>query len=251
MLKRTLLFLVFSHSLNAADKKLPLPLQLIENQGGEIVDSFSAPSGITGYLVDFRGNAVSVYVSADKNYLFTGKMLDAKGRDMGNEALENYIRGPLSEKKWQTLLSSNWISDGNQTAEKVIYTFTDPNCPYCKKFWENVRPWVDSGDVQVRHILVGILKADSYGKSAAILSAKDPAKALLEHESGVNGAIRPLDSPSKKVQEALDENHLLMKTLGISGTPAIYYKDKTNTVKLHMGLPSASQLKQIISSKGD
>lgn len=40
-----------------------------------------------------------------------------------------------------------------------------------------------------------------------------------------------------------------MRSLGVSATPAIYYKDKTNAVKLHMGLPSASQLEQIIGLK--
>ncbi|MCW8092710.1 thiol:disulfide interchange protein DsbG [Alteromonas sp. ASW11-130] len=251
MLKRAFLFLVFSHSILAADGKLPQPLQLIEKQGGEVVDSFDAPSGMTGYIVDFRGNALTVYLSKNKHYLFTGKMLDSTGRDMGKEALEGYISGPQSEKKWQTLLSSNWVLDGSEDAEKVIYTFTDPNCPYCKRFWEDARPWVESGKVQIRHILVGILKADSYGKSAAILSAKDPAEALHQHEASSSRPIRPLESPSEKVRTQLKENHLLMQSLGVSATPAIYYKDKTNAVQLHMGLPPTSQLEQILGSKGD
>ena len=251
MLKRVFLFLVFSHSIYAADNQLPHSLKFIQKQGGEVVESFNAPSGMTGYIVEFRGNALTVYLTEDEQYLFTGKMLDATGRDIGEEALEGYINGPQSEKKWQALRSSNWIPDGSEDAEKVIYTFSDPNCPYCKKFWENARPWVASGEVQIRHILVGILKADSYGKSAAILSAKDPAEALYEHQASENGSVRPLTSPSETVRTQLEENHLLMQTLGISAVPAIYYKDKTNALKLHMGLPGALQLEQIMSSKGD
>ncbi|WP_232365098.1 hypothetical protein [Salinimonas marina] len=94
MLKRALLLLAFAHPTVAADNELPKPLQFIEKQGGEVVDSYAAPAGVTGYIVDFRGNALTVYLSEDKQYLFTGKMLDAAGRDMGKEKLDEYIRGP-------------------------------------------------------------------------------------------------------------------------------------------------------------
>ncbi|AEE25382.1 thiol:disulfide interchange protein DsbG [Paraglaciecola chathamensis] len=249
MLKKALVLIIFTQSTFATPSPLPQPLKLITSQGGEIVDSFTAPAGVTGYIVDYRGKALTVYLSKNQQHIFTGKMLDATGRDMGQEVLEEYIRGPQSEKKWQTFSSSNWIIDGSEDAENVIYTFTDPNCPYCKRFWKDARPWVESGKVQIRHILVGILKADSYGKSAAILSAEDPTEALHQHEARDNSSLRPLKSPSEKVSAQLKENHFLMRSLGVSATPAIYYKDKTNAVKLHMGLPSASQLEQIIGLK--
>ncbi len=123
----------------------------------------------------------------------------------------------------------------------MIYTFTDPNCPYCKKFWQQARPWVEAGKVQIRHILVGILKADSFDKSAAILSAEDPATALYQHESGNEVNIRTIASLSKSVKEKLNANHTLMQSLGVSATPAIYYKDSENAVSRHMGLPGPRQ----------
>jgi thiol:disulfide interchange protein DsbG len=43
-------------------------------------------------------------------------------------------------------------------------------------FWEQARPWVKAGKVQLRHIMVGIIREDSPGKSAALLAAKDPQK---------------------------------------------------------------------------
>ncbi len=51
--------------------------------------------------------------------------------------------------------------DGKDNAPKIIYMFSDPNCPYCNRFWQLARPWVDSGKVQIRHIMVGILSHDS------------------------------------------------------------------------------------------
>src|SRR3546814_5178612 len=82
----------------------------------------------------------------------------------------------------------------NDTATTEIYTYVhtlslhdalpicDANCPYCNAFWEAARPWVDSGKVQLRHILVGIIKDDSPAKAAAILGAPDRSAALLTNE---------------------------------------------------------------------
>ncbi|AMN13745.1 thiol:disulfide interchange protein DsbG [Alteromonas macleodii] len=251
MLRNVLLLIAIAMSGLATASSLPQPLKFIESQGGEVVNAFDAPSGVTGYIIDFRGNALTVYLSEDKQYLFTGKMLDASGRDIGETALNAYISGPQSEKNWQALGSSNWIPDGDNDAERVIYTFTDPNCPYCKKFWQQARPWIEAGKVQIRHIMVGILKADSFDKSAAILSADDPAKALYQHEVGNEGTVLTITPPSDNAREKLKINHTLMQKLGVSATPAIFYKDSKNVVDLHMGLPGLSQLEEIMGSKGD
>ena len=94
MLRNILLLITIANSGLATASSLPQSLQLIENQGGEVVNAFDTPSGVTGYIIDFRGNALTVYLSEDKQYLFTGKMLDATGRDMGETALNAYITGP-------------------------------------------------------------------------------------------------------------------------------------------------------------
>ncbi|CAM5602480.1 hypothetical protein SSTU70S_03334 [Stutzerimonas stutzeri] len=58
-------------------------------------------------------------------------------------------------------------------------------------FWKQARPWVESGKVQLRHIMVGMLRADSAGKSAALLSASKPEAALNEHEAAGKASKRP------------------------------------------------------------
>lgn len=251
MYKKSLLLIFISNSIYAAQPTLPTPLEFVKKQGGVIVESFNAPANITGYVIDFRGSALTVYLTADKQYLLTGKMIDAQGRDVGETALDAYVTGPKSEKSWQDLSSSNWVLDGKEDAERIIYTFTDPNCPYCKRFWQAARPWVESGKVQIRHILVGILKVDSYGKAAAILAADNSAEALHEHEASLESALRALASPPLKIRQTLEQNHNLMKKLGISATPAIYYKDDADVVKLQMGLPGASQMSAIFDSAKD
>ncbi len=60
----------------------------------------------------------------------------------------------------------------------VLYVFADPFCPYCKQFWQQARPWVDSGKVQLRTLLVGVIKPESPATAAAILASKNPAQTL-------------------------------------------------------------------------
>jgi protein-disulfide isomerase len=38
------------------------------------------------------------------------------------------------------------------------------------KFWQQARPWVESGKVQIRTLLVGVIKPESPATAAAILA---------------------------------------------------------------------------------
>ena len=108
---------------------------------------------------------------------------------------------PTSERIWGQLAQATWLADGQAKAPRTVYVFTDPNCPYCNKFWSDARPWVDSGKVQLRHVIVGILTPTSPGKAAALLADKNPAQALDAYERGhlaatlkamASGRLRPL-----------------------------------------------------------
>ncbi|WP_444677058.1 thiol:disulfide interchange protein DsbG [Halomonas sp. E19] len=105
------------------------------------------------------------------------------------------MRAPLDAQLWQDLEQSHWIQDGDPAAPRVLYTFTDPNCPYCVRFWEMARPWVEAGEVQLRHVMVGILQPNSPAKAAALLGADDPAAALHNHSEGES--IAPRRSPAR------------------------------------------------------
>lgn len=85
---------------------------------------------------------------------------------------------------WDKLKDSAWIADGSDSAEKFVYVFTDPNCPYCKRLWNDARPWVDAGKIQLRHVMVGTLGESSQKKAAYLLSTENPEAALKDNESG-------------------------------------------------------------------
>jgi thiol:disulfide interchange protein DsbG len=146
--------------------------------------------------------------------------------------------------------SSTWIADGSKTAPRVIYLFSDPNCPYCNMFWEQARPWVKAGKVQLRHIMVGIIREDSAAKSATLLADKSPETALNAHESaGKSSPLKPLATIPKEIQTKLDANLKLMTDLGLSATPAIFYLDDQGHLQQQQGAPSPETLSTIMGPK--
>jgi thiol:disulfide interchange protein DsbG len=159
---------------------------------------------------------------------------------------------PAPASVWQQLETSHWIADGSAKAPRVVYVFTDANCPYCTKFWDDTRPWVDSGKVQLRHLLVGIIAPTSPGKAATLLTDPNPAAALANYErvqlgqakqtiaSGDpqplhGGALRPLQTIPPAIRAEIEANQGLMKSLHIPGTPGVVWRDAQGTVRVVMG----------------
>ena len=167
----------------AQAEELPEAIKAVEARGGEVVGRFEAPGGLKGYAARYNGQGMALYLTPDGEHVLIGSLLDAKGEDLTRAHLEKLVYEPLGKEMWTRMENSTWIADGKADAPRIIYMFSDPNCPYCNMFWKQARPWVESGKVQLRHIMVGMLRADSAGKSAALLSAKDPQAALNEHEA--------------------------------------------------------------------
>lgn len=225
----------------------PAPIAATQARGVEIIDKFDAPAGLQGFAGKINGQGIALYLTEDQQHVIVGTLLDAQGADLSREPLERLVYEPMSGEVWAKLESSHWISDGAHDAPRIVYSFTDPNCPFCSMFWKQARPWVDAGKVQVRHIMVGILREDSLGKSAALLAAKDPSAALQEHES--SKPVTPLKAIPPAIAEQLKANYQLMGQLGASATPAIFYQDKQGRLQQQLGAPQPQKLQEIFAEQ--
>ncbi|MGS1012966.1 thiol:disulfide interchange protein DsbG [Rhodanobacter sp. UC4450_H17] len=234
----------------AADTTQPAPVTALSAQGLEIVEKFDAPSGLTGYAATVQGRPIAIYVTSDRKHAIVGTLVDAAGKDMTSGPLERIVAGPQGEKAWKQMESAAWVLDGSKDAKTIVYEFTDPNCPYCHKFWEVARPWVDAGKVQIRHVMVGILKSDSAPKAATILAAKDPAAAFAraEREYG-QGGIKVADNIPDSAHKKVAANNELMQSLGYFATPTILYKKANGEIGVKQGLPQGKDIDAILGSK--
>ena len=236
--------------LAAQAKNWPAPIKAIEAQGVEIIGTFAAPGGLTGYAGVAQMQPLAIYLTADGKHAIVGSMIDAKGNNLSQKSLEKLVGKPMTDRVWSQLEKSTWIGDGKSTAPRVVYTFTDPNCPYCNKFWKDARPWVDAGKVQLRHVMVAILGPTSPGKAAALLSAKDPQAALTQHEQQhAKGGTQALSQVPTNIRAQLDANQKLMQQLGSSATPTIFYKDASGKLQTMQGAPSAEVLVKIMGPR--
>ena len=231
-------------------EELPEAIKAVEARGAEVVGRFEAPGGLKGYAARYNGQGMALYLTPDGEHVLIGSLLDANGEDLTRGQLEKLVYEPLGKEMWTRMQDSSWIADGKADAPRIVYMFSDPNCPYCNMFWKQARPWVDSGKVQLRHIMVGMLRADSAGKSAALLSAKDPQAALNEHEAaGKASKLKALDKIPAELEEQLTANLMLMGELGAQATPAIFYLDDNGRLQQHQGAPRPEALEEIMGPR--
>jgi thiol:disulfide interchange protein DsbG len=238
----------------AAAQDRPTPLSALEKQGITIVGTFPSPGGLTAWAAYMGQQPVALYATPDGKHVIAGTLLDADGKDVNRAVLEKTVSKPMTDGVWGRLQTSHWVADGSAKAPRTVYVFTDPNCPYCNKLWSDVRPWVDAGKVQLRHVIVGILTPTSPGKAAALLADKNPAALLSAYERGqaaasakamASGRPRPLSDDGMKplasippaIQGQLDTNEKIMADLGLRATPAVVWRDAKGAVQMRTGAP--------------
>lgn len=233
----------------------PAALQALEKQGVTIVGTFPAPGGLTAWAAHVGSRPVALYVTPDGKHVIAGTLLDAQGKEVAEAALESALRTPMSDAVWKQMEASHWIEDGKKNAPRTVYVFTDPNCPFCNKFWADARPWVDSGKVMLRHVMVGVLTPTSPGKAAALLADKNPSAALDAYErshvagngkklaSGqprpLDGGLKPLATIPPAIAQKLAANEKLMASLGVQATPAMVWRDANGAVQVRTGAPDS------------
>lgn len=227
---------------------LPKVLGRIEEQGIKILGEMKVPGGLRGFAAKAGSQPLTIYLAPDNEHVIVGPLVNGDGIDVAADQLKKLSEVAIDPAVWQKLEASSWVQDGNPAAPRVVYTFTDPNCPYCRQFWKAARPWVQEGKVQLRHIMVGVIRQDSPAKAAAILEAASPEKAITLNETQ-EGGIPPLSAIKQETAVKLHSNEELMAALGFGGTPAMLYKSSGGEIKTMSGLPQGGALEEVLGPK--
>jgi len=238
-----------SLSLPLAAQTYPAAVQQLIDRGVSVDATFEAPGGMTGYVGNMQGRGIAFYLTPDNEHVVVGTMLNADGENLSEPKIQELVLGPQNEKAWSQLGDADWVLDGSEDAPVVIYTFTDPNCPFCHRFRQAAEPWIEAGRVQLRHIMVGILRQDSLPKAATIIGSDDPSAALTDNqesysEGGVTVDREVVSANARRVQA----NNQLMSGLGLSATPSTYYRDNSDNVQMKQGMPRPEEMEEIMGS---
>ncbi len=243
----TILFLSACGQADNTDR--PDVLSALADNDIQVYDEFKTDTKLRAFAASIGDQPIGVYVLPNGQAI-VGTRINTEGTQIDTTTLEKLVLKPMSQKTWQSLADAHWVAEGDPDAPRIVYEFSDPNCPYCHKFWQVSQPWIDADKVQVRHILVGIIRADSPAKAAAIFTADNPTAAFNKNEKRFNqGGIKPADSISDDIKQKLMENYKLFVKLGFRGTPGIVYLDEDGIVHKTPGLPHAQQLIDMMGPK--
>jgi thiol:disulfide interchange protein DsbC len=182
-----------------------------EKSGGTKPDQvFKSLGGLYEVLV----GGELYYVDAGVNFVIAGRMFDARTReDLTQKRLDTALR-----VDFKSLPLDRAVKTTRGNGSRVLVTFEDPNCPYCKRLWQNM---AELNDVTIYTFLYPILSADSNEKSKAIWCAKDRAVAWDQYMVGG----KPPPAAGDDCKNPLEQNVALGRSLGINGTPTLIFSD--------------------------
>ncbi len=225
---------------------IPKQIQGLTDSGAKIITSFPAASELKGWLISRDGSYMIIYSTPDNQTLLSGDLIDETGNNLTEKYADLYIPKPDLNPLYSELEKSSYIAEGTMTSAKsVVYAFFDPNCPFCHFAWKAFQPYEAAG-LQVRWIPVAYLMESSTGKAAAILQSKNKLVAFRENELKYNlknheGGIQPV-KPTAIAAKQLQANSELMQQFGITGTPAIVWKDAQGKIQMKGGMPRLAEL---------
>ena len=162
------------------------------------------------FEVVFDGQVV--YTDEKLSWLMTGNLFDLRTpqeRNLTRERRDQIATAALARAQ------GNAIRRVRGNGRRVLYTFEDPNCGYCRDLQRELNKL---NDVTVYTFLLPILSADSNEKSRAVWCAKDRARAWDEL---MNRAAQPAPAP-RGCTTPIEDNQALAQRFGVRGTPAVY-----------------------------
>lgn len=162
------------------------------------------------YEIQIGGDLL--YTDEKVSYLINGDILDVKAKKNLTEERKN----KLAQVKFSDLPLDLAIKQVKGNGKRVLVTFEDPNCSYCRKLAKELQ---SVNDVTVYTFLYPILSPDSTEKSKNIWCASDRAKAWNDLMiDGKQPASANCNHPTEKVTA-------LGRKLNIKGTPAMIFAD--------------------------
>lgn len=174
-----------------------------------------------------------VYSDAAGDYVLLGDLVDTKTRKNLTEAR----MAEINKVDFASLPLNNAIKYVKGSGARKIAVFSDPNCPYCKRFESTLQ---SMDNITVYTFLYPVLTPDSTVKSKAIWCASDRAKSWENWMVG----HQPPSGAGNCDTSALDKNLALGRGLNVTGTPTIILADGTRLP----GAVSADQLNSALAA---
>jgi thiol:disulfide interchange protein DsbC len=212
----TVLFALAAASASAETPQEASIRKLVESRLGDGVKVDSITKTPYAGLYEVRIGGDVIYTDAKADYLFVGRILDAKTQKDYTRARQD----ELNKIKFADLPFDSAVKMVKGNGKRVIAVFEDPNCGYCKRFRQTLN---EMDNVTVYTFMYNILAEDSAVKSRNIWCSADRAKAWDDWMlNGKAPASAPANctTPNEKIFD-------LGRKMKVTGTPTIFFTDGT------------------------
>jgi thiol:disulfide interchange protein DsbC len=186
-----------------------------------------SPSGVDGIVEVITEDNRIIYTDTSGKHLFNGHLFDLDTQeDLTERRIEALTR---IDVKQLPLADAFDIVHGD--GKRQLYLFEDPDCPYCKKFEEQL-PKIDNVTLHIFLFPLTSIHPHAYEHALGVWCAKDRQKAWADK------MIKGIDPPAAKCNNPIDRNIALGEKIHIDGTPTIVFADG----HVHAGMMSTEDL---------
>lgn len=219
--KKLLLALAVTTSLNAATElskneiKQIEELELFKRAQISVVKAYDM-GNLYALNIKVQGNSDEVFLTKDKKSLITGEVINTQtGAKVSAPADVSNLEGKEA------------FTYGSGKDE--YYLFTDPECPYCKKF-ESYFPQIEKNvKIKVFYYPLDFHK-NAKDMSIYIMSKKTKAEKIdammnLDLQSDAYKNRKYSKEELAKLEAKLAEQMSIAQNLGVQGTPAVFDKE--------------------------
>jgi len=157
-----------------------------------------------------------LYTDEKGSFVFIGNLIDLRAgteRDLTDERTSQLTAQALRQS------ADLAIKRVRGNGRRVLYTFEDPNCGWCRKFHGEL---ARLNNVTIYTFLWPILSPDSVEKSKQVWCARDRVKAW--DDLMTRGSVQ-LQDGGRNCETPIEKNLALAKRFGARGTPAVYLAD--------------------------
>jgi len=171
------------------------------------------PSALAGFQSAVIGGQVA-FVSNDGNTVILGNVYQGENHvDIGTPRLNAYRQKELAK-----IPTEQRIVYSPANPRFTVTAFVDIDCPYCRKFHEQIVAYNRAG-IAIQYVLLPLdMHPNAHTKAESVWCAKDHVAAftaaMAGGDTGKDTCANPIDS-LKKI--AMD--------VGVNGTPALFAED--------------------------
>ncbi len=203
----------------------------------------SPVNGLFELLVEKNGQKGIVFLDCDRKHFMQGMIVDLKSlKPVSSHVIDvDQPNRTISLDVKKIPIEYAFIV-GNKGADKNIYIFTDPDCPYCRRAHEEIQRLVKlAPDIAVYIMLYPLpMHPAAYDKSRSVFESKNAD--ILDRAFGGKDIPVPITEGSKL---AIDSIVKFANDNGITGTPTVILPSG----KIEVGMPKAEVLIKMINSK--